>query len=60
MRGRMKARMRAEMARWTKMTTIVNAALEVKYNWSVLATSCSFSQSSWFAKKVLEQSGSGL
>ena len=61
-KGRMRARMREERARWRKMTTTTKRALEERLSWSVLATSCSFNQASWFAKKVLleEHSGSGL
>ena len=51
-KGRRTAMMRAERVRWTKITTTTRSALEAEFNWSVLVTSCSFSQASWFAKKV--------
>ena len=51
-KGRRTAMTRAERARWTEITTTTSRASEAKFNWSVLVTSCSFSQASWFANKV--------
>ena len=52
--------MRVARTRWTKRTTTTSRALVVKFIWSVLATSCSFSQASLFAKNLSEHSSSGF